>query len=114
MSTLKKTFTYLIWVVLSLLIGITYMRLIVGPVKASKEGLGYLLHMFSIWGIFQVGLIIGSVIAFLFIILDVVYLKKKLKYSVLKSTIIRFSVLIVITGLVAFIHYLLEKVLDVI
>ncbi|MDH7447575.1 hypothetical protein [Aquimarina sp. 2201CG14-23] len=113
MKALKQILVYLIWTITALLLGIGYMRIVLGPNKASTEGLWYLLHIFFDLGLFYVGLVIGVVIAFLFILLDVFYLKKKLKNSI-KSNVIRFGFLLVITVFVAVIHYVLEKVVDII
>lgn len=89
------------------------MRIILGANTVSKEGIGYLWYLFYNWGLVHIGLLIGFVIAFLFILFDVLYLKKKLE-NIQKPTMIRFGILLIITIIVAFIHYLLEKVIDVI
>jgi len=75
--------------------------------------LGYLLHLFYDIGMIQVGLWVGSAIAICFVLLDVFYLRKKLKNNP-KKTIIRLAALLIITVLVALVHYILEKVIDVI
>lgn len=111
MSLLKKFLSYLIWTVLALLIGITYMRFVLGTNTVSKEGMGYVFHMFYNWGLLHVGAIIGLSIAFLFILFDIFYLKKKLKKH---KTAIRFMVILVITLIVAIIHYVLEKIINII
>ncbi|OUS02830.1 hypothetical protein A9Q86_01920 [Flavobacteriales bacterium 33_180_T64] len=109
---LKRSLSYLIWVVLSLLFGVGYMRLLLGSaIKEPKTALSYLLSMFFYFGIFRVGLIIGGIIALLFILIDAFYLKKKLDN---KTNLIRFIVLLIITMFVVVIHYTLEKVIDII
>ena len=113
MKILKQILAYITWIMVSLLLGIGYMRIVLGPNNTSNEGISYLLYMLYNWGLLYVGLIIGFVIAFLFILLDVVYLKKKLKKTV-KSIITRLVVLLVITVIVGGIHYILEKVIDII
>ncbi|WP_109098208.1 hypothetical protein [Aquimarina sp. AU58] len=113
MKALKQVLTYLIWIAVSLILGIVYMRILLGPNKASSDGLWYLLHIFYNLGLLHIGASIGGVIALLFILLDVFYLKKKLKNNI-KATITRFMFLIGITMVVAVIHYVLEKVVDVI
>lgn len=113
MKILKQLLTYLIWTALALLLGITYMWIVLGPNTMAKEGVGYLFHMFYNWALVHVGAIVGLAIAILFILLDAFYLKKKLKQY--KNTItIRFMVLFVIAVVVSGIHYVLEKVIDVI
>jgi RsiW-degrading membrane proteinase PrsW (M82 family) len=89
------------------------MRLVLGAITVSEEGLGYLLHLFYNIGMIQVGLWVGSAIAICFVLLDVFYVKKKLKNNP-KRTVIRLAVLLAITVLVAIVHYFLEKVIDVI
>lgn len=113
MQTLKHLLSYLVWIILSLLLGIGYMRFVLGPNTVSEEGLGYLLHLFYDIGMIQVGLWIGGTIAICFVLLDVFYLRKKLKDNP-KKMVIRLVVLLMITVLVAIVHYLLEKVIDVI
>ena len=113
MRILKHILAYLFWTLLSLFIGIGYMRLVLGTNTVSKEGLGYLLHLFYDIGMIQVGLWVGSAIALCFVLLDVFYLRKKLKNKT-KRTVIRLAVLLIITVLVVLIHYILEKVIDII
>lgn len=89
------------------------MRLVLGANTVNEEGLGYLLHLFYDIGMIQVGLWVGSAIALCFVLLDIFYLRKKLKNNP-KRTVIRLAVLLMITVLVSIVHYLLEKVIDVI
>lgn len=113
MKILKMIKSYLGWTVIALVLGISYMRIILGANTVSKEGIGYLWYLFYNWGLVHIGLLIGFIIAFLFILFDVLYLKKKLE-NIQKPTMIRFGILLIITIIVPFIHYLLEKVIDVI
>ncbi|WP_417786498.1 hypothetical protein [Tenacibaculum sp.] len=113
MKKLKQLFAYILWTIVSIVLGITYMRIVLGANNIPKEGLGYLAHMFYNWGLFHVGVIIGLVIMLLFILLDVFYLKKKLKNKG-KLISIQFGALMIITAFVVLVHYLLEKVIDVI
>jgi RsiW-degrading membrane proteinase PrsW (M82 family) len=110
---LKHIFTYLFWTILSLTIGFGYMRLLLGPNDISEEGISYLLHLFFVIGMIKVGLWVGGAIAICFVSLDIFYLRKKLKNNP-KRTVIRLAALLIITVLVAIVHYLLEKVIDVI
>ena len=113
MKVIKQILAYLGWTVLALLLGITYMRVVLG--QADEPSTGFL-HIFDIIydiALVYVGLIIGSIIALLFILIDAFYLKKKLKNST-KSTSIRFFMLLMITIVVGITHYVLEKVIDVI
>lgn len=116
MKILKQIIVYCIWTLVALLIGIGYMRciqVILGANEIPAKGVGYLLHAFFYWGAIYVGLIIGAIIALLFILLDVFYLKKKLKKNI-KSTIIRFLFLGLILMFVGGMHYVLEKIIDII
>ena len=115
MKKLKQILAYLIWIVLALLSGIGYMRIVLGPnTDSSKGGLfhvfGNLIYEFAL---VHVGLRIGGVIALLYILSDIFYLKKKLENNV-KSTIIRFLFLLGIATVVGVTHYILEKVVDII
>jgi NO-binding membrane sensor protein with MHYT domain len=85
------------------------MRLILGPNDITQEGLGYIAHIFYDLGLLYVGLIIGVIIALLFVIIDGFIFKNKLK-----SFTTRLVVLLVISVCVIGFHYILEKVLDVI
>lgn len=113
MRFLKLILTYFIWTILSLLLGIGYMRLLLGPNDVSEEGMWYLLHLFYDIGLFHVGVWIGVTIASCFILFDVFYLRKKLKNNPKKTTIQLLN-LLAITVVVAIVHYTLEKVIDVI
>ncbi|SFU20253.1 hypothetical protein SAMN04489724_0280 [Algoriphagus locisalis] len=113
MRFLKLILTYFIWTILSLLLGIGYMRLVLGPNDVSEEGMWYLLHLFYDMGLFHVGVWIGVAIASCFILLDVFFLRKKLKNNPKKTTI-QLLTLLAITVIVASVHYILEKVIDVI
>jgi len=113
MKYLKQLVRYVLWMLISIVVGITYMRVVLGANNVTKQGFGYIYHMFYNWSLFHVGLVIGLVIALLFILLDVFYLKKKLKNKG-KSTAIRFGSLLIITIIVGVIHYVLEKVIDII
>ena len=113
MRSIKQIVIYLFWTVLSIILGIVYMRFVLGRNDVSEEGLWYLLHLFFEVGLIQVGLWIGAIIASCFILLDAFYLRKKLKNNP-KKTVIRLTVLLFITVIVAIVHYILEKVIDVI
>lgn len=113
MKTLKIIKYYLGWSSVALLLGLGYMRIILGANNASKEGIGYLWHLFYNWGLFYVGLVIGLIIALFFIVLDVLYLKKRVENN-RKSMIIRLGILLLITAVVGTVHYFLEKIIDVI
>lgn len=113
MHFLKLIGTYLIWTMLSLLLGMGYMRLVLGRNDVSEEGMWYLLHLFFDIGLIHVGFWIGLAIATCFILLDLCCLRKKLKNNPQKTWIQLLS-LVSVTAFVAIVHYILEKVIDVI
>ncbi len=113
MNIIKSIFTYLIWTLLAILLGIVYMRIILGPNNAPDEDIWFLFHVFYNYGLFYLGLIIGGIIAFLFILIDIFYLKRKLK--MVQNYQLHFqNMMVVIMLVVGIIHYILEKVIDVI
>lgn len=89
------------------------MRILLGPIDMSSKGFAFLRSLFFAHGIFYVGLIVGSIIAIVFILLDIFYLKKKLENHS-KRIYIRFGILLVVAFLVFVMHFILEKVIDVI
>ncbi|PCE66064.1 hypothetical protein B7P33_01820 [Sediminicola luteus] len=93
--------------------GIAYMRVVLGPNDVAAEGLGYLWHMFYQMGLIGVGLRVGAIVALLFITVDVLYLRKRLAQG-LKSSLIRLGAIVLITLFVGCLHYILEKVIDII
>jgi len=113
MKFLKQSLVYLIWVILALLLGIGYMWILLGPKGEVSTGFMHIFDLIYDLALVSIGLIAGSVIAFLFILIDIFYLKKKLKDNT-KSTRIRFLILLIITVIVGVTHYVLEKVIDVI
>jgi hypothetical protein len=111
MKVFKRTLVYLYWIVLSLLSGIGYMRIVLGAKPKSSTGIFKMFDWTYDVALFQVGLIIGGIIALLYILFDVFYLKKKLENN-LKSTISRFLILLIIATVVGTTHYILEKIID--
>lgn len=96
-----------------MILGIIYMRLLLGeiPDENSYKGLGFFLNFFYHYGLVYVGLIIGFIVAVLFFLIDHFILRKNLNNN---SLLIRFLTLFVITLTIGIIHYILEKVIDVI
>lgn len=113
MRIFKNIVTYLFWIVVSILIALVYAQCIINPNAVSEDGFWYLLHLFFKIGMLQMALYIGLIIAFCFILIDVFYLKKNLKYK-LKLNKYRVIALFVITVFVIIVHYILEKIIDVI
>lgn len=113
MKIIKQIIKYLLWIGLSLLSGVAYMRVVLGPKPPPSKG--FLVILDSIYNIalVEVGLRFGGIIALLFVVLDIFYLNKKLKYN-LSGILIRLLAFFILIVLVGVIHYLLEKVIDVI
>lgn len=115
MKVIKEFLNYSIWIILSLVLGILYIRLIIReiPNEDDYRGLGFFLNVFYNYGIFYLGLIVGGIIALLFIVTDVFLLKKRLSNN-LQSNLVKSTVLVLIAFIVFIFHYFLEKVIDVI
>lgn len=113
MKLLKFIKQYFLWTILSLLLGFTYTLTLLGAIKIPKKGLSYLLYLFYQWGVIYIGLIVGFIIGLLYILVDVFYLKNKLKNAT-RPALTRFGVLLAIVLFVWITHYILEKVIDII
>lgn len=115
MRAIKQSAYYFTWVLLSLVFGMLYMRIVLGkfPNDEDYHGFGFFLNLFYHFGLIYVGLIIGCIIALFFILTDVFIIKRKLGVSI-QSMFIRLGILVSIAFLVGLIHFLLEKVFDII
>ena len=113
MTIFKRLLNYLIWTLICFLAGFAHMRIILGPKPAPSTGF---MKMFDwVYGValIQVGAIIGGIIAVLYILLDIFYLRKKLNQR--KNAIgLRLLIIIGIAIVVGVTHYVLEEVVDVI
>ncbi len=110
---LHKIWTYLIWVLLAFLIAFVYMRIILGTSPEPSSDFMRVLDFIYEYAFLHVGAIIGAIISVLFILIDVFYLNKKLR-NASHPVLIRFSMLLSISVVIGVIHYILEKVIDVI
>jgi hypothetical protein len=113
LKKIKKLFIYLIWTVIAWVIGIAYIWLLIGDGTEGLPDSWDLLRSFFNFALIYVGFIIGSIIALLFILVDVFYLRNQLGTD-FKSNLTRFLVLLLITVMVIIVHYILEKGVDVI
>ena len=111
MNILKQILSYIIWIVLSFLMAFTYMRIVLGAKQTT--GTSKLFNWVYDLALYQVGAILGGIIAFLFVLIDIGYLKNKLKNHTSKN-VIRFLVLVGVSLVVVVSHYLCEKVFDII
>ncbi len=113
MKTLKLLISYLLWIAIALLLGICHMYIVLGPRETGSNFLQVIGNLFYDYALVHVGVYVGAIIAVAFVIVDVIYLKKRLK-SIKKPTLIRLIVLVSIAIIIGITHYVLEKVIDVI
>ena len=115
MSTLKHILTYLAWTAVSIVLSFASVRMLLGPVPDEETfgNFSFVAQLFYGYGLLYVGLVIGSIVALLFILMDIFHLKKRLKNKP-RRTIIRLLIIVLIMIIVAIVHYVLEKVIDVI
>ena len=96
-----------------MLFAFIYMRIILGPKpKPSTDFLKMFDWVYNLVFI-RIGLILGSIIALLFFILNSFYLKKRLKQNS-KASIIRCFYILIIAIIVTTLHYVCEKIIDII
>ncbi|WP_040281614.1 hypothetical protein [Psychroserpens damuponensis] len=113
MNVIKRIFNYGIWTLIALLLTIGYMRIILGPPPEPSNNFMRMFDWVYSYVFIHVGLIIGSIVTFLFILIDIVFLNRKLEHKANKN-LIRLLIMISISIITGGIHYLLEKVIDVI
>lgn len=113
MNILKRILTYLIWTIIAFLFAFGYVLIILGSKPEFTGILQVIFDAFYIYAFIYIVPIIGSLIALSFILIDIFYLKKRLK-SKKYPIIIRLFIITGITILIGIIHYILEKVIDVI
>lgn len=113
MKIFKQILIYLIWTVIAIILGIVHMQILLEPRNVTTEELWFLWYIIYNFALFHIGARVGAIIALIFIILDVFFLKKKLTSNA-KATTIRMGVLLLISIIVSSVHYVLEKVIDVI
>lgn len=114
MTTMRKSWLeYLLWTIAALLLGVGYMHLILGFAPEQTNSLSFLIAKIYFFALLYVGGIVGAIVAALFVLLDIFYLKKKYQPSTHMFTIRALSMLFILI-VVATLHYLLEKTFDVI
>lgn len=104
---------YALWTMAALLLGMGYMYFILGSIPEATNAWNFFLGQIYLFALIRIGLLIGGIVALLFILFDVLYLKRKL-IATKNSFLIRVISMLLITGIVGVIHYILEKYLDVI
>ena len=109
----SRILNYIGWALLAFLIAFVYTRIILGAKPDPSTGLMKVLDFIYKYAFVYMGAIIGSIIATLYILVDVLYLSKRLKNTA-HSTIIRLLIVITISIIVGTTHYMLERVVDII
>ena len=105
MTILKRILAYLFWTFISILCVFGYLRILLGPKPKTFKGILYILNIFYDYAFFHIGAMIGLGIAIVFILMDILYLNKRLK-NIKKASLIRFVILISTTVIVAVTHYI--------
>lgn len=113
MKILKRILSYVPWILISILAAFGYLMILIGPVSQSENEILLALQNMFLLMLIQLCLVAGGVIAIIFILIDVFYLNKKLSTQRYKTPK-KFGVLLLITAVVATVHFILEKVIDVI
>ncbi|WP_102795829.1 hypothetical protein [Bowmanella denitrificans] len=109
----KSLLEYLPWTLAALLLGVSYMHLILGSAPEQTSSLSFLISQLYLFALLYVGGAVGSILAVLFILFDVFYLQRNWQLSRHFFTIRAISMLFILV-VVATLHYLLEKTFDVI
>ncbi|WP_339841884.1 hypothetical protein [uncultured Maribacter sp.] len=109
----KPILNYIGWTLIAFLLGFVHMRIVLGPSPEPSSGALKMFNGLHEFVFIYVGSIIGSIIAVIFILLDVFYFKKKLSNNT-NATLIRLLLIIFIAIVVGSTHYILEEVVNVI
>ena len=111
MKHLKKIAFYLLWSIVSVLLSIGLNYLLLGKKPISKTKLMLFFDWVYEYVLFVIGGIRGLICALLFFIINHYIIKQKLGQKKLQFSI-QFLVLVLLTLLIAKIHYILEFDLD--
>lgn len=98
---------------MALLIALVYMYFILKPYQTVDNDFGFVQEVYLTYGVVGIGVPLGSLIAFVFVLIDFRKIEHK-KSSVSVKLIKRVFLMIVITIAVFLLHYVAEKVIDVI
>lgn len=101
---IKQIGVYFIWVILALFLGFVSIEIYMHATGYPEDG------MVATLTCFHGGLILGGIVALVFLIIDIFYLGKKLMNTI-KSAIIRLRLLIALHLLAGLVYYVLDKVL---
>lgn len=109
----KTIWEYALWTMAALLLGMGYMYLVLGPPPEPTNTWNFFLGKIYLFGLVRIGLVVGGIVAVLFIIFDAFFIKRKWALSKNKLGI-RIIALLILLVLVAMLHYLLEKTINLI
>jgi hypothetical protein len=110
MKILTRIIEYLIWFLLSVFLGMGWMRIELGkPIEAtSLFAIFNCLHAFIIiW----IGGFIGLISFILFVLIDLFYIKRKIKTE-RNQNFVRIFTILISSAIVTLIHYIIEFKLD--
>ncbi len=111
MKQLKKSLFYILWTIVSVLLSVGLNYLILGKKPISKTKLMLLIDWVYEYVLFVIGGIRGLICTVIFFIINHYFIKQKIEQKKLVFSV-QFLVLLLLTFLIAKIHYLLEFDLD--
>jgi hypothetical protein len=110
MRVITTIIKYLIWLFLSIFSGMGWMRIELGkPIKAT--GFFSILNGLDEFIIIWIGGFIGVISFIPFVLIDLYYIKIKIKTK-LSQNIIRIFTILILSAIVTLIYYILEFVLN--
>ena len=112
-ARIRIAFEYALWLVIAFLLVLSYIYLLLGPVPKTTGLWDFVFYKLYFFGLLRLGLIIGCLVSGIFIMTDVYFLGSK-ELSSRRKIVLRTLLLLVILMLVAGLHYLLEKVFNLI
>lgn len=112
MKHLRLIFNYTSWIVLALSIALVYMYLVLKPNQSIDNDFGFVQEVYLTYGVVLIGVPLGSLIAFFFVLIDSRKIKDK-EHTVITRLIKRIFLMMVIALIVFLLHYVAEKVIDV-
>ena len=112
-ARIRIVFEYALWLVIAFLLALSYIYLLLGPVPKITGVWDFVFYKLYFFGLLRLGLIIGCLVSGIFIMTNVYFLGSK-ELSSRRKIVLRMLLLLVILMLVAGLHYLLEKVFNLI